>query len=60
MPYIKIELTIFEKSFAERDYSKSFIVNGLKTPLINRTLAKKTLLTLLHALTDYNRKKKNV
>jgi hypothetical protein len=60
MPYIKIELTIFEKSFDKREYSKSFIMTDLTIKRINKTLAKKTLLRLVNLFGDYNERKKNV
>jgi hypothetical protein len=60
MPYIKIEMTIYKKSFDKREYSKSFIAKDITRFRINKKLAKKTLSKLVKLFGDYNEGQKNV
>jgi hypothetical protein len=60
LPYVKLQLTVFEKSFGQTSYSKSFISKDISMSRINKKLAINLIKKLLILFKHYNKGIKDV
>lgn len=60
MPYVKIKMTVFEKTFGQTSYSKEFISKDTSTGRINRKIAISIFRKLFMLFRHYNKGIKDV